>query len=161
MKSSKKKCYWTFINLSPLAHVKPIYWQKVLVKESASETHSVLSYSLRIYPWTIQSIESLGQNTGVGSCSVLQGIFLTQESNRGLPTLQADSSPAELQNMLHLLQGHSRSHMGSKGPDFPVDFRKAFFFLRQSERKNHSCAITLYIILWLVDGDITSWCHSG
>ena len=50
MKSSKKKCYWTFINLSPLAHVKPIYWQKVLVKESASESHSVLSYSLRNIP---------------------------------------------------------------------------------------------------------------
>ena len=145
MKSSKKKCYWTFINLSPLAHVKPIYWQKVLVKESASETHSVLSYSLRIYPWTIQSIESLGQNTGVGSCSVLQGIFLTQESNQGLPTLQADSSPAELQNMLHLLQGHSRSHMGSKGPDFPVDFRKAFFFFKAKwEKESQLCDHLVY-----------------
>ena len=30
-------------------------------------------------PWT-----SLGQNTGVGSLSLLQGIFLTQELNRGL-----------------------------------------------------------------------------
>ena len=30
-------------------------------------------------PWN-----SLGQNTGVGSLSLLQGIFLTQESNRGL-----------------------------------------------------------------------------
>ena len=27
---------------------------------------------------------SLGQNTGVGSLSLLQGIFLTQESNWGL-----------------------------------------------------------------------------
>ena len=36
-------------------------------------------------PWTIQSMEYLGQNTGVGSCSLLHRIFLTQESNPGLP----------------------------------------------------------------------------
>ena len=37
---------------------------------------------------------SPGQNTGVGSLSLLQGIFPTQRSNPG-PTLQADSLPAE------------------------------------------------------------------
>ena len=31
-------------------------------------------------PWN-----SAGQNTGVGSLTLLQGIFLTQESNPGLP----------------------------------------------------------------------------
>ena len=36
------------------------------------------------------------KNTGVGSLSLLQGIFPTQESNRGSPALQADSKPAEL-----------------------------------------------------------------
>ena len=35
--------------------------------------------------------------TGVGSLSLLQGIFPTQESNPGLPALQADSLPAEPQ----------------------------------------------------------------
>ena len=35
-------------------------------------------------------------NTGVGSLSLLQGIFPTQESSQGLPTLQADSLPTEL-----------------------------------------------------------------
>ena len=35
-------------------------------------------------PWTIQSMESPGQNTGVGSLSFLQGIFPTQELNWGL-----------------------------------------------------------------------------
>ena len=36
------------------------------------------------YPWN-----SLGQNTGVGSLSLLQGIFPTQESNQGLlPCMQ-------------------------------------------------------------------------
>ena len=48
-----------------------------------SESLSVVSYSLRphgLYPWN-----SPGQNTGVGSFSLLQGIFSTQGSNPGLP----------------------------------------------------------------------------
>ena len=36
------------------------------------------------------------KNTGVGSLSLLQWIFLTQESNRDLSVLQMDSLPAEL-----------------------------------------------------------------
>ena len=52
-------------------------------EKSESESHSLMSNSLRphgIYsPWN-----SPGQNTGVGSHSLLQWIFLTQESNRGL-----------------------------------------------------------------------------
>ena len=46
--------------------------------------HSVVSDSLRPHglysPWN-----SLGQNTGVGSLSFLQGIFPTQGLNPGLP----------------------------------------------------------------------------
>ena len=49
-----------------------------------SESHSVVSNSLRPHglgsPW-----HSLGQNTGVGGLSLLQGIFPTQGSNPGLP----------------------------------------------------------------------------
>ena len=49
-----------------------------------SESHSVVSDSLRPHglysPWN-----SPGQNTGVGSLSLLQGIFPTQRSNPGLP----------------------------------------------------------------------------
>ena len=42
------------------------------------------------------SIEgSPGKDTGVGSLSLLQGIFPTQGSNPGLPALQADSLPSE------------------------------------------------------------------
>ena len=48
-----------------------------------SESRSVVSDSLRPHgrysPWNSQ-----GQNTGVGSLSLLQGIFPNQESNRGL-----------------------------------------------------------------------------
>ena len=47
---------------------------------SESESHSVVSDSLQLYsPWN-----SLGQNTGVGSLCLLQGIFPTQELNQGL-----------------------------------------------------------------------------
>ena len=35
-------------------------------------------------PWTVQSMEFSSQNTGLGSLSLLQGIFPTQESNPGL-----------------------------------------------------------------------------
>ena len=45
-------------------------------------SHSVVSDSLRphgLYPW-----DSPGQNTGVGSLSLLQGIFPTQGSNPGV-----------------------------------------------------------------------------
>ena len=50
----------------------------------SGESHSVVSDSLRprgLYsPWV-----SPGWNTGVGNLSLLQGIFLTQGSNPGLP----------------------------------------------------------------------------
>ena len=52
--------------------------------ESKSENRSVVSDSLRLHelysPWN-----SPGQNTGIGSHSLLQGIFPTQGSNPGLP----------------------------------------------------------------------------
>ena len=60
----------------------------ILCKENClfrpeSESHSVMSDSLRpqgLYsPWN-----SPGQNTGMGSLSLLQGIFPTQGSNPGL-----------------------------------------------------------------------------
>ena len=51
---------------------------------SESESCSVVSNSLQPHglyiPWN-----SPGQNTGVGCCSLLQGIFPTQGSNPGLP----------------------------------------------------------------------------
>ena len=52
-------------------------------KESASESRSTV-YSLRPHG-LYSSWNSPGQNTGVGSHSLLQGIFPTQGSNPGLP----------------------------------------------------------------------------
>ena len=63
-----------------------------LVLGAESESHSVhltLCDSMD-NPWN-----SPGQNAGVGSLSLLQGIFPTQGSNSGSPTLQANSLPAE------------------------------------------------------------------
>ena len=61
-----------------------------------SESHSVVYDSLWLLglysPWN-----SLGQNTGVGSFSLLQGIFPTQEIEPMSPALQANSLPAEPQ----------------------------------------------------------------
>ena len=51
-----------------------------------SESHSVMSNSLwRILHGLYSPWDFLGQNTGVGSCSLLQGIFPTQGSNPNLP----------------------------------------------------------------------------
>ena len=69
--------YWRFmcINLD--------VWGKVLLFSCGwKETHSVVSRSLQ--PHGLYSpCNSPGQNTGVGSLSRLQGLFLTQESNWG------------------------------------------------------------------------------
>ena len=71
---------WTTISEIP---VFPSLF-KVVVNEWVSESRSVMSNSLRPHglyrPWHF-----LGQNTGVGSLSLLQGIFPTQGSNPGLP----------------------------------------------------------------------------
>ena len=55
-----------------------------MIRVDKSESHSVVLNSLQLHglysPWN-----SLGKNTGVGSCSLLQGIFPTQGMNPGLP----------------------------------------------------------------------------
>ena len=73
--SSQKRALLTKLSLPILPPSAP---------ESESESHSVLSGSLQPHglhsPWN-----SPGQNTGVGSLSLLQGIYPTQGSNPGLP----------------------------------------------------------------------------
>ena len=60
------------------------------------ESRSIVSNSLQ--PHGLYSpCHSPGQNTGVDSISLLQGIFPTQGSNSESPTLQADPLPAEPQ----------------------------------------------------------------
>ena len=58
------------------------YFCKVTKSLSESESRSVVSNSL--WPqWLYSSWNSPGHNTGVGSLSLLQGIFPTQQSNPG------------------------------------------------------------------------------
>ena len=75
LSSSQKRALLTKLSLPILPPSAP---------ESESESHSVLSGSLQPHglhsPWN-----SPGQNTGVGSLSLLQGIFPTKGSNPGLP----------------------------------------------------------------------------
>ena len=58
------------------------------------ESRLVVSYSLR--PHGLYGLwNSPGQNTAVGSCSLLQGIFPNPGTEPRSPALQADSLPAE------------------------------------------------------------------
>ena len=80
---------------------------QILVSTSESESRSVVSSSLRphgLSPWN-----SPGQNTGVGSLSLLQRIFPTQESNPGLLRcrqilyqLSHKESPVSMSSILQL-----------------------------------------------------------
>ena len=83
-----------FCCIFPFQHIKIIVTstvdlQKLNVMDSGQEksqsvSHSVMSDSLR--PHGLYSPQkSLGQNTGVGSLSLLQGIIPTQGSVPGLP----------------------------------------------------------------------------
>ena len=78
-----------------------MYIFQVLKKLCVCVSHSVMSNSLQphglyparlLCPW-----DSPGKNNGVGSHSLLQGIFLTQDPGiePGSPELQADSLPSE------------------------------------------------------------------
>ena len=70
-----------YLNKCPLFF---FFFEKYKKYTIENESHSVLSYSLRsrgLYsPWDFP-----GQNTGVSSCSLLQGIFPTQGMNPSLP----------------------------------------------------------------------------
>ena len=70
------KVFLLFLHLEIL-YVTNVSWK--------SESCSVVSYSLRTHGLYKSPWNSPGQNTGVGSLSLLQGIFSTQESNPGLP----------------------------------------------------------------------------
>ena len=84
--------------------------------KSESESHSVVWDSLQPHglysPWN-----SPGQNTGVGSLSLLQGIFLTQGSNPG---------PPHCRQILYQLS-HKGSPVIALGTDFLFEVMKTFW----------------------------------
>ena len=72
--------------MSPLQHYSEV-----------TESRSVVSDSLRPHGlWGHSPWNSPGQNTGVGSLCLLQGIFPTQELNQGL--LHCRQIPYQLSN---------------------------------------------------------------
>ena len=85
--SSKNKwlnCKWTRFQFFEKERMIEGLFAQLVQWKSESETLSVMSDPLRPHglysPWN-----SPGQNPGVGSLSLLQGIFPTQGSNPGLP----------------------------------------------------------------------------
>ena len=68
----------------------------IYVYESENVSCSVLSNSLWSHGlYSLCPRDSPGKNTGLGSHSLLQGIFLTQGSNPGLLAWLAESLPSE------------------------------------------------------------------
>ena len=78
-------------NLSPCEYIKKLFESEDVVTQSC----------LTLRPHGLQSARLLcpgnspGKNTRVGCYSLLQGIFLTQGSNPGLPHCKVDSLPSE------------------------------------------------------------------
>ena len=118
----------------PLCHLKsPVYYMK-----SESESHSVVSDSLRPHglfsPWN-----SLGQNTGVSSLSLLQVIFPTQGSNLGLPhcrriIYQLSHTRNRGESTVHLSASTPHSHSFSLARFFSLllSLDYCYFFLSPS-----------------------------
>ena len=91
------------------------YTKVTYLSDWVSGSHSVMSDSLwphGLYsPW-----DSPGQNTGVGSLCLLQGIFPTQRSNSGLP---------HCRQILYQL-GHNRRPLSERGKAIPITITKRF-----------------------------------
>ena len=124
-------CFWT-----PWAWNKdtgPLYSIPWKWKESGSESCSVLSDSSWPHglcsPW-----HSPGQKTGVGSLSLLQGVFPTQGLNWGLPTLQA---------ILY--------HLSHKGSPRRLEW-VAYPFSRRSSRPRNQTGVSC-----IAGGSFTDW----
>ena len=66
----------------------------------------------------------------MGSLSLLQGIFPTQELNLGLPVLQADSLPAELSTSMESDTIAHKCHL---------DFGKQYSFIQISKAEEALC----------------------
>ena len=82
---------WIFLKAAPW--VKFCFYSSFVEEETEAlgfrnaESASLSVVSDSVSPWTMQSIDfSRGQNTGVGSLSLPQGIFLMQGLNPGLLT---------------------------------------------------------------------------
>ena len=109
------------------------------MKENESECCSVMSDSCHPSPW-----HSPGQNTGVSSLSLLQGIFPTQGSNPGLPhcrqilyQLSHKGSPRILEWVTYHFCSRSSQPRNQTG----VSCIASRFFTNWAIREAHICHI--------------------
>ena len=96
-------------------------------------------------PWLYSPWNSLGQNTGVGSLSLLQGIFPTQRSNPGLPLCRQI-----LYQLSH--QGSSTVMQRLRFRKRQVSFQKLIFLTRRKERQPHAYCCRVYNLEIMVRG---------
>ena len=128
--------------------------QKAENQESESESHSVPSDSLRPHglysPWN-----SPGQNTRVGRCSLLQGIFPTQGSNPGLPycrqilyQLGHKGSPRILEwvadpfSGIFLTQGLNQGLLHCRRTLYQMGYEGSLSWPRNTQRNKRQCVIS-------------------
>ena len=86
--------------------------------KNESESRSVMSNSFQphgLYPWN-----SLDQNTGVGSLSLLLGIFPIQGSNPGLPHCRQNLYQLNNKGSPTSIPGSGRSH--GEGIGYPLQY---------------------------------------
>ena len=116
--------------------------QKANSEVKWSESHSVMSDSLRPHglysPWN-----SPGQNTGVGSLSLFQGIFPTQVLNPGLPhcrqilyQLSYKASPRILEWIAYPFSSGSSQSRGLTGVSCTGGGFFANWAMREAQRQN-------------------------
>ena len=79
------KCRSGIVGSNPKSLFNVLRTHQTVFQSSCTILDSLSCVQLFVTPWTNSPWNSPGQNTGVGSCSLLQGIFPTQGSNPGLP----------------------------------------------------------------------------
>ena len=117
---------------------------------------------LFVTPWTIQSMDSPGQNTGVGNLSLLQGIFPTQGSNPGLlhyrwilHQLSHQGSPRILEWVAYPFSSRSSQPRNRTG----VSCIASGFFINWTMREAHE-KWAKYVIAFLPSSLLISWLQS-
>ena len=106
-----------FWNIQEIQLIQMLLWLNGTLQSEVSESRSVMSDSMRpngLYsPWN-----SPGQNTGVGSQYLLQGVFPTQGSNPG--TFSRESSqPRDRTQVSHIVGGFFTSWATREGQGNP------------------------------------------
>ena len=108
-----------------------------------SEWKSLSRVWLFATPWAIQSMEFPGQNTRVGSCSLLQGIFPTQGLSPGIPhcrqilyRLSHQGSPRNVEWVAYPFSSISSWHRNWSRVSFFWSIAGRFFTIKKKKSKH-------------------------